>query len=99
MIGIGQTRVASTEPISCCVKINNYPLELLLHVLPVSCLQSDVMIEREIFKLAFVANMTDTVFSLSKTVNSIAKEDEPQPDLNAVKTDVVGRDKSELLQT
>lgn len=57
------------------------------------------MIGREIFKLAFVANMTDTVFSLSKTVNSIAKEDEPQPDLNAVKTDVVGRDKSELLQT
>lgn len=99
MTGIGQTRVLSTEQISCCVTINDHPLELLLHVLPDSCLQSDIMIGREILSLGFVANMTDTVFSLSKSVNSISKNDKIQPDLNAIKTDVVGRDKLELLQT
>lgn len=67
MTGIGQKRVFSTEQILCCVSISDYHLEILIHVLPETYLQSDIMIGREILNLGFSINMSATEFSLHKT--------------------------------
>lgn len=103
MTGIGQTRVFSTEQILCCVVIRDHPLEVLLHVLADNYLQSDVMLGREILNRGFAVNMTATELSITKVlcVNSVNHNNDNalQSDLTAIATDVIGTDKSRLLQT
>lgn len=101
MAGIGQARVFSTEQILSCVVINDHHLEVLLHVLLDSYLQSDVMIGREILSQGFAVNMTATELYLSRvaSVNTVNNDNARSSDLTAIVTDVLGSDKSRFLQT
>lgn len=100
LTGIGQSSVYSTEQILCEVKINDYVMEILLHVVPDNYLRSDIMIGREILNLGFSVKMTATEFVLSReeVVNSCTIEC-AQPNFNEIDTDVSGADKSKLSET
>ena len=66
LIGIGQTSVYSTIQILANVTINDFDLEILLHVLPDSNLKSDIMIDREILGQGFCVYLSATDFTLTK---------------------------------
>nr|XP_026499846.1 uncharacterized protein LOC113403492 isoform X1 [Vanessa tameamea] len=99
MTGIGKTQAFSTEQILCCVTINGHPLEILLHVLPDSYLQSNVMLGREILNRGFAVNMTATELSFTKVccVNSISQNSDNTLRLDSITTGVSGENKSKLL--
>ncbi|XP_047543250.1 uncharacterized protein LOC125075584 [Vanessa atalanta] len=99
MTGIGKTQAFITEQILCCVTINGHPLEILLHVLPDSYLQSNVMLGREILNRGFAVNMTATELSFTKVccVYSISQNSDNTLRLDLITTGVSGENKSKLL--
>lgn len=101
LIGIGNKTVYSTEQILCSVEIDQYPTEILFHVLPDVYLRSDIMIGREILFSGFVVNISANKFSLTKgnVINACTKSAQPiVSDFNDVDTEISAERKQSLVK-
>lgn len=57
LIGIGKASVTSNSQILATVIIQDYPVELLFHVVPDYCLTNEVMIGRDLISLGFCVKL------------------------------------------
>jgi len=92
--GIGNDSICSTLQILCKVKINNYCIEMLFHVLSDEYLKDDILIGREILSQGFYVTMSPGKFEIvrSKSVNFCSNDDV----FSKLNTDLVGEDKDKL---
>lgn len=76
MSGIGDNVVKSNLQILSTVKISEFNLELLFHVVDKKCLKYDMMIGQDIFQLGFGVMLESNRFDIYKTQTVLSINDD-----------------------
>lgn len=97
LLGIGKSSLCCNTQIMATVTLQNYPVELLFHVVPDASLSNDILIGRDFVNLGFSVEVSQSNLTIHKT-QLIAKCDigEKVKKFNDINTDVAANSFDEL---
>lgn len=96
--GIGSSNIICSVQIKCSTLVQNFPLDIIFHVLPDDCLSEEILLGRDILQngLSVKVDSSTVTFSSTKFNNFCSKRDESSY-FRSIDTDLTGSDKDKLI--